>query len=133
MTVAVLAALFLALYWLELPERQAVTVSFLTLAFAQLWHVFNMRDRGANVLVNSITRNPYVWGALILCTGLTLLTVFVPLMADVLHVEDPGPSGWVLILGMSLVPLILGPIAKLPIPKSKPLVFSENDAEQTSC
>lgn len=133
MTIAVLGALFLALYWLKLPERQAVTVSFLTLAFAQLWHVFNMRDRGSKVFANSITRNPYIWGALVLCTGLTLLTVFVPFMADVLQVANPGLSGWALIIGMSLLPLILGPLAKLPIPKSKPVLPSQSDAGQTTC
>jgi hypothetical protein len=30
--------------------KRSVTVSFLTLAFAQLWHVFNMRSHGAHLL-----------------------------------------------------------------------------------
>ena len=38
-----LTSLVLALELLELAGNEAVTVSFLTLAFAQLWHVFNMR------------------------------------------------------------------------------------------
>ena len=46
LTAATFGALALARFWLELDEPATVTVAFLTLAFAQLWHVFNMRDRG---------------------------------------------------------------------------------------
>lgn len=133
MTVAVLGALFLAIYWLRLPERQAVTVSFLTLAFAQLWHVFNMRDRGSDIFFNEITKNPYVWGALALCTCLTLLTVFIPFLAEVLKVENPGLNGWALILIMSFLPLFVGPLIKLLMPKSKSIVSTIKEADQTFC
>ena len=112
-TISVLGALGLALNWLGMGEGQAVTVSFLTLAFAQLWHVFNMRDQVSNILRNEVTGNRYVWAALALCTVLLLIAVYVPFLADVLRVVDPGPKGWALVLIMSLAPLILGQILKL--------------------
>jgi Ca2+-transporting ATPase len=111
-TVSVLGALGLALAWLGMGEEGAVTVSFLTLAFAQLWHVFNMRDRGSNLFRNDITRNPLVWGALALCAGLLLLAVYLPGLAGVLKVVDPGGKGWVLVLTMSAIPLGIGQILK---------------------
>ena len=43
-TAPVLASLWIATSVLGMDATKAVTVSFLTLAFAQLWHVFNMRD-----------------------------------------------------------------------------------------
>ncbi len=46
---AVLAALFWATQGLGLEGEAAVTVSFLTLAFGQLWHVFNMRQPTSGV------------------------------------------------------------------------------------
>jgi Ca2+-transporting ATPase len=52
-----------------IDEARAVTLSFLSLVLAQLWHVFNMRDRGTHLIRNDITRNPYVWGALALCVA----------------------------------------------------------------
>lgn len=107
-TVAVLGALALALTWLEMGKRQAVTVSFLTLAFAQLWHVFNMRARGSGLLLNEITKNPFIWGALALCTGLLLAAVYLPGFSDVLKVVDPGARGWIVIIAMSLIPLVIG-------------------------
>ena len=94
-----------------MSERQAVTISFLTLAFAQLWHVFNMRDKSSSIFNNAIVRNPFVWGALVLCTLLLAATVYVPILARVLNVVDPGGRGWLLILGMSLLPMFAGQAA----------------------
>jgi len=109
-TFTVLGSLALALSWLHMPERRAVTVSFLTLAFAQLWHVFNMRDRAASMLSNDVTQNPFIWGALALCTGLLLAAVYIPGLSRVLRLDPPGVEGWLLILGMSLIPLALGQV-----------------------
>jgi Ca2+-transporting ATPase len=111
-TVAVLGVFALALAWLGMDERQAITVSFLTLAFAQLWHVFNMRDRGTGLLDNEIARNPWVWGALALCLLLLLAAVYLPGLNTLLKVTDPGLTGWSLVAGASLLPLVAGQILK---------------------
>ncbi|MGD2037070.1 MAG: cation-transporting P-type ATPase, partial [Desulfobacterales bacterium] len=68
--VCVLIAYVLAFRWLGADTDRAVTVSFLTLAFARLWHVFNMRTRGTSLIRNPITENPFIWGALMLCIAL---------------------------------------------------------------
>ena len=112
MTLSVLGSLLLALKWFDMEVRQAVSVSFLTLAFVQLWHVFNMRDTGSGIFKNDITRNAYVWGALGLCTLLILCAVYIPSFADVLKVVDPGKEGWILVMVMSLLPLVIGQIHK---------------------
>lgn len=111
-TIAVLGSLVLALNWLQLDEERAVTVSFLTLAFAQLWHVFNMRELHTSIWRNEITGNPFVWGALALCVVLLLIAVYVPGLASILSVVDPGLNGWLLVAGASLFPLIAGQILK---------------------
>jgi Ca2+-transporting ATPase len=111
-TIAVLGALALGLTWLGMSQVRAITLSFLTSAFAQLWHVFNMRDHNAGIIRNEVTRNPYVWGALVLCVILLGLAIYVPFLADLLGVVDPGLTGWLLVLGLSLVPLVFGQIAK---------------------
>ncbi len=111
-TAAVLGSLAIAVRWLGMGESQAVTVSFLTLAFAQLWHVFNMRDHDTGVFNNDIVENRWVWGALALCVGLLLLAVYVPGLAEVLSVENPGTEGWMVIAAMSLTPLVAGLVIK---------------------
>jgi len=101
-------AFALALVVLELDERASVTVSFLTLAFAQLWHVFNMRDPDAGVLANDVVRNPWVWGALVLCAGLIAAAIYVPFLARTLHIVPPGAAEWLVILALSALPLAAG-------------------------
>lgn len=115
MTFAVLGALYIALFEYQYDERKAVTISFLTLAFAQLWHVFNMRDINSNIFLNEITRNPWIWGALILCITLLFGAVYTPGISTVMQLSDPGVEGWRLLLVMSLIPLILGQLAMIAL------------------
>jgi len=69
-----------ALLWLW----GALSTSFLTLGFSRLWHVFNVRDQKSGFLRNEITENPYVWEALVFCSALLLVAVYVPGLSDVL-------------------------------------------------
>ena len=55
---------------------------------------------------NEVTANPYVWGALLVCTGLALLAIYVPPLATVLGLEPPTGTAWALVLGMSALPLL---------------------------
>ena len=111
-TGAVLAAFGIALTWLGMDQSRAVTISFLTLAFAQLWHVFNMSSRGAPVLRNDVVTSPWIWSALALCVGLLLAAVFWPPVAFVLRLESPSAAGWLLIAVFSLGPAVLGRLAR---------------------
>ncbi len=111
-TFATLGALIIARTFLNLEGDAAVTVSFLTLAFAQLWHVFNMSDSQEGMFVNDVTRNGFVWGALLFCTALLLAATFTPVAAELLHLQAPEPNTWALIAVMSAVPLLLGQIGK---------------------
>ena len=99
-------ALAAARLWLELDSKSVVTVTFLTLAFAQLWHAFNMRDPKSGLFRNEVTQNPWLWGALLLCTALLAVPPYLPPMADALHLVPPTPIEWLLILGFSSAPLL---------------------------
>ena len=113
MALTVLVAMALAFYVLDFDATRAVTVSFLTLAFSQLWHVFNMRDQSSHWVRNEITANRWIWGALILCVLLILAAVYVPGFGALLSISHPGLHGWVLVLLMSAVPLALAPVVRL--------------------
>ena len=107
-TVAVLGALLLAEQWLGLATGEAITISFLTLALAQLWHVFNMRSPDSGLILNEITRNRYVWLAIAICLGLLAVAVYAPVVRDVLGIVRPDGRGWLIILAMSVLPLLVG-------------------------
>jgi len=104
----VLAAMLSALHLLGLDELEAVTVSFLTLAFSKLWFVFNLRDPRSTILSNEITTNPWIWGSLALCAVLILAAVYLPGLSEVLKTRTIDGGAWTLALMMSAVPLVVG-------------------------
>jgi Ca2+-transporting ATPase len=113
LAICVLAALVIAFYALDFPHRHAVTISFLTLAFGKLWFVFNLRRAGSSFFHNDIVKNPYVAGAIALCAVLLLAAVYLPGLSDLLKTENPTRPGWLVVIGMSLVPFIYGQILRL--------------------
>lgn len=108
-TVSALAAFTLALLWSAVPGGQVVTISFLTLAFAQLSLVLNLRISWAWI-EDDVVRNPYVWAALLLCASLLAGAVYAPGLAALLELEPLGFAGWTLVLGLSPLPLLIGEV-----------------------
>ena len=104
----VLGAFFVALGPLGMSETEAVTVSFLTLSFSRLVHVFNMRMPHSGLVRNEISLNPFVWGAFAVSLVLLLVAVYVPPVAQVLGVAAPGATSWLLIGAGSAVTLLVG-------------------------
>lgn len=110
LTASTLAALVIGGYGLGLEGDGLVSVSFLTLAFAQLWHVFNIRGRGSPVFRNAVVRNPYVWLAVGFCVAILLLAVYLPPVANALQIVPLDATGWVLVMAASAAPLVVGMI-----------------------
>jgi len=85
----------------------ANNVAFVTLAFAQLFHVFNMSSTGSGILVNDITKNKFVWIALVICTLLMILVFAIPTMRLVLGLQQLSAGMWLLSIVSALIPLII--------------------------
>jgi Ca2+-transporting ATPase len=109
----VLLALCSAFYGLGFDSARAVTVSFLTLAFAKLWFVFNLRSPGSRLLNNDIARNPYIAGSILLCALLLVAAVYVPSLSNLLQTRPVGLHGWTLALAMSLIPALTGQVIRI--------------------
>jgi Ca2+-transporting ATPase len=109
---AVLSAMALAVFALGYESDAAVTVSFCTLALAQVWHVLNMRGPQSGAVRNEITRNPWVWAAVVLCVALILGALYLPPVAAILSLSAPGAGAWAVIVVMSLLPVCLGPLVR---------------------
>ena len=115
MMLATLTAMVLARDVMTLEGSAIVTVSFLTLAMAQIWHVFNMADPGQPLLVNDVTRNPYVWGAVLVCLGLVAAACYVPPLAEVLKLTSPDARAWAVVLVTSFAAMVLARIVTVGI------------------
>ena len=90
----------------------AVTLAFMTLALAQLFHVFNARSAKPVVFGRRLFRNRWVWGALVLTIGLQIATVYNPLLSRVLNTYTLSPQDWLIVLAASLMPLVVGQMLK---------------------
>lgn len=106
--VSALAAFWAALAWLGATHEAATTVAFLTIGLAQLLHVLNMRDVRDGWFANQVTKNPYVWGATVMSIGFFALALWLPGLRDVFGLVVPTGSQWLLVVGASLVPVIVG-------------------------
>jgi Ca2+-transporting ATPase len=82
-------------------------VAFITLTFAQLFHVFNMASDGSGFLNNEITRNKWVWIAILICSGLTLMVFAVPGLRLVLGLSVLPFKLWAGAITVSLLPLAI--------------------------
>ncbi|GEN00894.1 ATPase [Methylobacterium radiotolerans] len=122
MTAATFGGLAVAEFWLDLDRASVVTVTFLTLAFAQLWQVFNMRASGSKPFRNEVTRNPWVWAALLLCTALLVGPAYLSAVAAVLGLAPLDWIGWTLVLSASLAPLAVVQLRTLIVGALKPSV-----------
>ncbi|MBI1219870.1 MAG: HAD-IC family P-type ATPase [Rhodobacteraceae bacterium] len=111
MTVGTFGALALADGWLGLDAGATITVTFLTLAFAQLWQVFNMRSDRSRPLVNEITGNPWIWAALALCAALLAAPPYIPPLAEVLGLAPLDAAMWSVVLCLSALPATVWQLA----------------------
>lgn len=107
LALSVFGAFLIALFILHLDESTAVTVSFVTLGLAQTWHVFNMRDPDSQLVRNQITKNKFVWVAILIVIALLLITIYLPGLNFILNTVHPGIMGWILIITASLIPIVI--------------------------
>ena len=93
-------------------DQIANNVAFITLTFAQLFHVFNMSSVKSNWLINEITKNKFVWMALFTCTLLLAIVYIIPQLRSALHIIQMPIKLWLLCLGAGFLPLLFIQIYK---------------------
>ncbi len=109
-TLSVLGIVMFSYYKLELPSQEINNMAFFTLVLAQLLNVFNVPRRKLSFISNEVTRNPWVWGAIFLCIGITILAYILPIVARPLSLVPLSPEqfGFVLVFGLASLLLAQG-------------------------
>lgn len=74
-----------------------------------------MREVGSHPLINDVTTNPFVWGALAIGVALIAGGLFVPVLADLLQIAPPSAAGWGLVAAGAIAPLVVGQFLKLRV------------------
>lgn len=113
MTLAVIAAVFYCNQTISTDSKIINNVAFITLAFAQLFHVFNMSSKHSNFLVNDITKNKFVWIALLICISLLALVYIIPQMRSVLGLDRLPFEVWLVSILAGLIPLVFVQVYKI--------------------
>jgi P-type Ca2+ transporter type 2C len=118
MTLAVIAATLYCKVYLLGDDKTANNVAFLTLAFAQLFHVFNMASVQSKLLVNEITKNKFIWFALLICVAQMIFVFVIPQMRLVLGLNMISTDMWMVSIIASLIPLVLVQVYKIIFTKN---------------
>ena len=97
----------------ESDPRRAMTVAFMILAFAQLFHLLNARRKGPALTRRHAFSNRWAFGAVALVAGLQIISAHLAPLADVLGTRPLSASDWLVVLGLSAIPAVLGQGSKL--------------------
>jgi len=111
-TLSVLAAVIYCQQTISKDHQMANNIAFITLAFAQLFHVFNMSAVHSKIWLNDVTKNKFVWFAILICTGFILFVYAIPQMRTVLSLSKLPVQVWMVCIVASLLPLIIVQIYK---------------------
>lgn len=112
MTIPVLAINFVAIEYLLLDDLVSNNLMFYTLILVQLWHLFNLPHRSVSILYNEITRNKFVWGAIIICILIPIILYQFEPIRLVLNLRSLTIEHVLLIIGFSIMPNIITQILK---------------------
>ncbi len=93
--------------------RHAVTVAFMTLALAQVFHALSARSQQRSAFDGRLFTNGWLWAALAGCVLLQLAAVYLPPLQDVLQTTPLTVPDWALVVGSALVPVGAIELAKI--------------------
>jgi Ca2+-transporting ATPase len=111
--VLITAATLAAYLWaLSVVPAKAVTMAFMTLAFAQVLHLGNARSAGAVVKPARIISNPWAIAGAGLAGGLQLLAIFWAPLREVLHLVPLDGREWMITAGCAVAPAVIGQVVK---------------------
>lgn len=94
------------------PDR-AVTVAFMTLALAQIFHLGNARSMDAVLDPARVLSNRYALGALLLTVSLQLAALYVDPLPRVLRLSPLTAREWAVVLVCAAAPAVVGQASKL--------------------
>jgi Ca2+-transporting ATPase len=108
----VLAAFVLGLRAHPESPRHAVTMAFMTVALAQLFHLGNARSRASVLAPRRAMANSFAVGAVVLAILLQVFALYLAPLRDLLDLVPLSVTEWSMVLGLSIVPGLIGQAAK---------------------
>lgn len=98
-----------------IPEdviNYARTIAFVVLAASQLFYSLAMRHRIQSIFQIGLFKNKALIGAIVFGLALQFIVISVPTLANAFKVQMLSGRDWLIVLGLSLIPLTLNEIIK---------------------
>ena len=92
--------------YLQLDSASCNNVVFISLALAQLWHVFNLPSAEVSFFKNEVTGNKYIWWAIIACLAIMVSSYFIVPVRKVLSINEMDGQMLLIILVASILPVL---------------------------
>jgi len=109
---AVLGVVAYGNFILQLAPTAINNMAFYTLVLAQLFNVFNMPKRQESFLKNEVTKNVWVWGAILFSVLITIVAYLIPPVAKALSLETLYFEQVSIVIGFALGSLVLAQFVK---------------------
>ncbi len=116
MSVSILGVYWYAINKLNFSPEKANTITFYALSFAQLLHLFNMYSGKFHFFKNEITKNKYIWMALVLCLLIMLMTYYVPFFRQILSIQILDLEALELIFAAGIIPVMVIQTMRIMVP-----------------
>jgi Ca2+-transporting ATPase len=113
MTGSVVLAIYLCKIYVSADAMTINNVAFITLAFSQLIHVFNMSSVHSGMIKNEVTKNKFVWFAILLCIILIMGVYAFPQSRLALNFTLIPLQAWIIAGLVSTLPLFFVQLYKL--------------------
>ena len=93
--------------WEIAQSADGITMAFLTLSFAEIFHSFNMRSQRGSIFKIS-NQNLFLWGAGIASLIMTILVIYVPFLANAFKFEHISSIEFLysVLIAVSIIPIV---------------------------
>ncbi len=91
----------------------ARTMAFMVLVASQLFYALAIRNHTKSIFQIGLFSNKYLVGAIVLGLALQLLVIGIPFMQDAFGLQMLDLKGWLMVIGLGLVPLLLSELLKV--------------------
>lgn len=98
--------------FLQLDAQVINNLSFYTLVLSQLLNLFNLPKAGVSPLNNEVTKNPWIWIAILISLLVMAFAQIIPVAAEVLSLVTLSPDHYLLITLFAFASLIFSQLLK---------------------
>jgi Ca2+-transporting ATPase len=100
-------------------EEVARTMAFSTMAFGQILHIFNVREKDSFGLDKTVFKNPNLIGALVISVCLQMIAVYLPFLNRVMETTPLDLSKWIIVIIGSVLPTLFIQLSRLFIQRRR--------------